>query len=110
MHIIYKCKNLGTTPYQNCRHKKVLRGKIESMQQYSTTPNNQDVRRGLRKIVVCSQPYLAIPSCVYCFWHVHKQLCKSLSIFDSVTLLHLLDALPGETKVEWKHYVESEID
>ena len=24
---------------------------------------------GLRKIVACSQPYLAVPSCIYSFWH-----------------------------------------
>ena len=24
---------------------------------------------GLQKIVSCSQPYLAVPSCVYSFWH-----------------------------------------
>ena len=24
---------------------------------------------GLRKIVACSQPYLAVASCIYSFWH-----------------------------------------
>ena len=32
------------------------RPRIESMQQFSTTPKNQDARRGLQKIIVlCSQ-------------------------------------------------------
>ena len=32
-------------------------------------PKNRDVGRGLRKIVACSQPYLAVASCIYSFWH-----------------------------------------
>ena len=40
---------------------------IESMQQSSATPKNRDVGRGLRKIVACSQPYLAVASCIYSF-------------------------------------------
>ena len=32
-------------------------------------PKNQDVGMGLRKIVACSQPYLAVPSCIYSFWY-----------------------------------------
>ena len=39
------------------------------MQQSSATPKNKDVGRGLRKIVTCSQPYLAVLSCLYSFWH-----------------------------------------
>ena len=42
---------------------------VESMQQSSATPKNRDVGRGLRKIVACSQPYLAVASCIYSFWH-----------------------------------------
>ena len=30
---------------------------------------DRDVGRGLRKIVACSQPYLAVASCIYSFWH-----------------------------------------
>ena len=33
-----------------------------------TTPKNQDVGIGLRKIVVCSQLYFAVSSCIYSFW------------------------------------------
>ena len=33
------------------------------------TPKNKDVGRGLRKIVAYSQPYLAVLSCIYSFWH-----------------------------------------
>ena len=36
------------------------------MQQSSATPNNRDVGRGLRKIV---EPFLAVASCIYSFWH-----------------------------------------
>ena len=39
------------------------------MQQSSATPKKRDVGRGLRKIVACSQPYLAVASCIYSFWH-----------------------------------------
>ena len=39
------------------------------MQQSSATLKNKDVGRGLRKIVACSQPYLAVLSCIYSFWH-----------------------------------------
>ena len=42
---------------------------VESMQQSSATPKKRDVGRGLRKIVACSQPYLAVASCIYSFWH-----------------------------------------
>ena len=38
------------------------------MQQSSATPKNKDVGRRLRKIVACSQPYLAVLSCIYSFW------------------------------------------
>ena len=34
----------------------------------SATPKNRNVGRGLRKIVACSQPYLAVASCIYSFW------------------------------------------
>ena len=57
------------TSCQNCRYKKPLQGMIESMQQSSATPKNRNVGRGLRKIVACSQPYLAVASCIYSFWH-----------------------------------------
>ena len=32
-------------------------------------PKKRDVGRGLRKIVACSQPYLAVASCICSFWH-----------------------------------------
>ena len=44
-------------------------GMVEGMQQSSATPKNRDVGRGLRKIVACPQPYLAVASCIYSFWH-----------------------------------------
>ena len=42
---------------------------VESMQQSSTTPSLHLGFLGLRKIVACSQPYLAVASCIYSFWH-----------------------------------------
>ena len=56
-------------PWYVCMYKKALRGRVESMQQSSATPKNKDVGRGLRKIVAWSQPYLAVLSCIYSFWH-----------------------------------------
>ena len=51
------------------RYKKPLQGMVESMQQSSATPSLHLVFWGLRKIVACSQPYLAVASCIYSFWH-----------------------------------------
>ena len=42
---------------------------VESMQQSSATPSLHLGFLGLRKIVACSQPYLAVASCTYSFWH-----------------------------------------
>ena len=42
---------------------------VESMQQSSATPSLHLGFLGLRKIVACSQPYLAVASCIYSFWH-----------------------------------------
>ena len=39
------------------------------MQQSSATPSLHLCFSGLRKIVACSQPYLAVLSCIYSFWH-----------------------------------------
>ena len=39
------------------------------MQQSSATPSLHLSFLGLRKIVACSQPYLAVASCIYSFWH-----------------------------------------
>ena len=39
------------------------------MQQSSATPSLHLCFWGLRKIVACSQPYLAVLSCIYSFWH-----------------------------------------
>ena len=41
---------------------KPLQGMVESMQQSSATPSLHLVFLGLRKIVACSQPYLAVAS------------------------------------------------
>ena len=54
---------------KNCRYKKALQGRVESMQQSSGTPSLHLGFLGLRKIVACSQPNLAVPSCIYSFWH-----------------------------------------
>ena len=43
-------------------------------------PRKTDVGRGLRKIVACSQPYLAVLSCIYSFWH--GVIPTSYFIFD----------------------------
>ena len=42
---------------------------VESMQQSSAIPSLHLGFLGLRKIVACSQPYLAVASCIYSFWH-----------------------------------------
>ena len=78
---------------------------VESMQQSSATPKKRDVGRGLRKIVACSQPYLAVASCIYSFWHgviptsydfytcfTHFSLTVSISTNRG---LPSLDYLPG---------------
>ena len=39
------------------------------MQQSSTNPSPDLAFWGLRKIVAFSQPYLAVPSCIYSFWY-----------------------------------------
>ena len=39
------------------------------MQQSSATPSLHLGFWGLQKIVACSQPYLAVLSCIYSFWH-----------------------------------------
>ena len=44
-------------------YKKALQGRVESMQQSSATTSLHLGFWGLRKIVACSQPYLAVPSC-----------------------------------------------
>ena len=60
-----KIMKVGMTPYQKLRYKKPLQGMVESMQQSYATPKNRDVGRGLRKIVACSQPYLAVHGFLY---------------------------------------------
>ena len=61
----------------------------ESMQQSSATLKNKDVGRGLRKIVACSQPYLAVLSCIYSFWHG----VLVSTVFGTVSSLHLTSFL-----------------
>ena len=46
---------MTVTPCQKLLKQESTARRIESMQQSSTTPKNQDVGRGLRKIVACSQ-------------------------------------------------------
>ena len=52
-----KCKNheVGCRPCQKLLKQEGTVRRIESMQQSSATPKNQDVGRGLWKIVACSQ-------------------------------------------------------
>ena len=61
---------------------------VESMQQSSATPKNRDVGKGLRKIVACSQPYIAVDSRIYSFWH--GVIPTSLMIFTLVSLIFSL--------------------
>ena len=37
--------------------------------EHATIFRNPLLHLGLRKSVVCSQPYLAVTSCIYSFWH-----------------------------------------
>ena len=43
---------------------------------------------GLRKIVACSQPYLAVASCIYSFWHgvISTSFFSFLMIFTLVKI------------------------
>ena len=50
------------------------------MQQSSATPSLHLCFSGLWKIVACSQPYLAVLSCIYSFWH--GVIPTSYSIFN----------------------------
>ena len=60
--LIASIKNeVGITPCQRLLKQEGTARRIESMQQSSDTPKNQDVRRGLQKIVACSQSSLAVP-------------------------------------------------
>ena len=52
------------------------------MQQSSATPKNKDVGRGLLKIVACSQPYLAVLSCIYMYSFWHGVIPTSYFIFN----------------------------
>ena len=62
---------------------------VESMQQSSATPSLHLGFLGLRKIVACSQPYLAVASCTYSFWH--GVIPTSYFIFnDFYTCIHAL--------------------
>ena len=58
------------------------------MQQSSATPSLHLGFLGLRKIVACSQPYLAVASCIYSFWH--GVIPTSYFIFnDFYTCIHV---------------------
>ena len=46
-----------------------MQGMVECMQQSSVTPSLHLGFWGLQKIVACSQSYLAVPFCIYSFWH-----------------------------------------
>ena len=67
------------------------------MQQSSATPKNKDVGRGLRKIVACSQPYLAVLSCIYSFWH--GVIPTSYFIFND--FLHLFHSFFPWQRTPW---------
>ena len=79
------------TVQKNCRYKKPLQGMVESMQQSSATPSLHLVFWGLRKIVACSQPYLAVASCVYSFWHgvIPTSYFMIFTLVDYTFSLHL---------------------
>ena len=66
---------------------------VEGMQQPSATPSLHLGFLGLRKIVACPQPYLAVASCIYSFWH--GVIPSSYLIFTLVLLqeLHCLQCL-----------------
>ena len=76
-----RCRD-DTVPKTVYRYKKALQGRVESMQQSSATPKNKDVGRGLRKIVACSQPYLAVFGTVSSL-----HLTSFLMIFTLVSLI-----------------------
>ena len=63
-----RCRD-DTVPKTVDIYKKALQGRVESMQQSSAIPSLHLCFSGLRKIVACSQPYLAVLSCIYSFWH-----------------------------------------
>ena len=54
----------------------------DSIQQSSATPSLHLVFGGLRKIVAYCELYLAVPSCVTCFWH--SVIPTSYFIFNDV--------------------------
>ena len=60
-HLKVRCRDDTHMPktVDTRKHCKVYR--VESMQQSSATPSLH--------IVACSQPYLAVLSCIYSFWH-----------------------------------------
>ena len=63
-----RCRD-DTVPKTVDTDKKALQVRVESMQQSSATPSLHLCFSGLRNIVACSQPYLAVLSCIYSFWH-----------------------------------------
>ena len=87
---------------------------VESMQQSSATPKNRDVGRGLRKIVACSQPYLAVASCIYSFWHgvIPTSYFRFLHLFHSFfphrEHLHNIEGCPVERCV-WDGWISTRI-
>ena len=84
---------------KNCRNKKALQGRVESMQQSSATPSLHLCFSGLRKIVACSQPYLAVLSCIYSFWYgASLHLTSFLKSFTLVILYILIDTLDVYTQ------------
>ena len=74
----------------------------ESMQQSSTTPSLHLGFLGLPKIVACSQPYLAVASCIYSFWH--SVIPTSYFIFNdfytcTINVLIVIDRLHNSVYV-----------
>ena len=83
---LYKCKNeircrddTVSKTVDTRSHCKVWLRACNNLPQ---PPKNRDVGRGLRKIVACSQPYLAVASCIYSFWH--SVIPTSYFIFNGV--------------------------
>ena len=69
-------------------------GYVESMQQSSATTKNKDVGRALRKIVACSQPYLAVLSLFLAFGTV-SSLHLTSDFYTCFTLVSLGMSTPS---------------
>ena len=85
------------------------------MQQSSATPSLHLGFLGLRKIVACSQPYLAVASCIYSFWHgviptsyfIFNDFYTCICDFVSYMLpasCHVLSLVGINVPFQWVHF------